>query len=112
MAPNTNIRRTNHDRIGSAGGEKKEIWSTLLNNVASGKKIPEKRLLVLGGSQESQREFIDSLATQQPQEQNTRSRRQDPRANNKNKKPGLANQFALGYTYRDILDVEGEGKPF
>ena len=101
--------RNNHERIGSThdkdGTEKKEIWSTLLNNVASGKKLPEKNLIVLGGTQESQREFIDSLA--QEQQSQTRLRQQD---RTKARKAPVANRFALGYTYQNVWDVDHEGK--
>lgn len=30
------------------GGEKKDMWSSMLDSVASGKRLPEKNLLVLG----------------------------------------------------------------
>lgn len=35
---------------GSEGknGEKKDMWSSMLDNVASGKRLPEKNLLVMG----------------------------------------------------------------
>jgi hypothetical protein len=32
----------------SSSGPKKEIWSTLLNSVSTGKRLAEKELLVLG----------------------------------------------------------------
>jgi len=96
--------RSNHDRPNSSNSaEKKDIWSTLLQNVASGKKLPEKNLIVLGGSQETQKNFIDSLA----QEQTTRLKQQD-RA--RNRKAPIANQFALGYTYQNVYDVDQDGK--
>lgn len=31
-------------------GEKKDMWSSMLDNVASGKRLPEKNLLVMGMS--------------------------------------------------------------
>lgn len=34
----------------SKGEQEKNLWSSLLNGVASGKKLPEKNLLVLGQS--------------------------------------------------------------
>jgi len=96
--------RSDHDRIGSSGGDKdrKEIWSTLLDNVASTKKVPQKNLIVLGGTQESQREFVESLAQDAPPRyrQNDRLR---------SRKAPLANRFALGYTYQNIHDVDHEG---
>ncbi len=33
---------------GKNGEQKKDIWSSLLDSVASGKRLPEKNLLVLG----------------------------------------------------------------
>ena len=103
LPPPSDSRRSDHNRIPSTS-EKKEIWSTLLGDVASGKKIPEKRLLVLGGSCDSQREFIDSLAPEP--NVSSASRRQD---RNRARKIPLANKFALGYTYRDVYDADGEG---
>lgn len=54
---------------------------------------------VLGGTVESQREFIDSLS-------NNELRKNFDRGN---KIPPVANQFALGYTYYDLLDADHEG---
>lgn len=34
----------------SKGNQEKNLWSSLLDSVASGKKLPEKQLLVLGQS--------------------------------------------------------------
>lgn len=34
----------------SKGNQEKNLWSSLLDSVASGKKLPEKNLLVLGQS--------------------------------------------------------------
>ncbi|KAF2665479.1 hypothetical protein BT63DRAFT_377307 [Microthyrium microscopicum] len=79
---------------------KKEIWSSLLKSVSSGKKLAEKQLVVLGGSPESQREFVASLetdATPTPASRNQTSQ-----------KPPIANDFALGYTYQDVLDTDHE----
>lgn len=96
--------RSNHDRIESNGGERRDIWTTLLDNVASGKRLPEKNLLVLGGTQDSQKEFIESLS----QESQSRLR---PTDRNKNRKIQVANQFALGYTYLNVYDSDHEGWP-
>lgn len=41
-APGTNSRPTSKD------GSKKNIWSSLLDGVANGKRLPEKNLLILG----------------------------------------------------------------
>jgi hypothetical protein len=37
-----------HDRPGSRDGDKEEIWKPMLDNISSGKRLPEKSLLVLG----------------------------------------------------------------
>ncbi|KAL8938635.1 MAG: hypothetical protein Q9216_003782 [Gyalolechia sp. 2 TL-2023] len=94
--------RTRNSNIGPNGRPQsksepdKNIWSSLLDNVASGKKLPEKNLLVLGGSSELQREFLETLET------DSLRRPQDRRR----KKPPVANEFALGYTYHDVLDAD------
>ena len=41
-APGANSRPTSKD------GSKKNIWSSLLDGVANGKRLPEKNLLILG----------------------------------------------------------------
>lgn len=98
------IARTDHNRIGGSGDEKKEIWTTLLDKVASGRKLSEKTLMVLGGTPDSQKEFIEALS----QESHNSMRPQD---RNKNRKIPIANQFALGYTYQNVYDVDHEGQP-
>lgn len=52
-----------------------------------------------GGSTEAQREFLEALSTDD-------SRRQDRQSS---KQPPIANAFALGYTYHDVLDADHEG---
>jgi hypothetical protein len=37
-----------HDRPGTADADKEEIWKPMLDNISSGKRLPEKSLLVLG----------------------------------------------------------------
>jgi dynein light intermediate chain 1 len=37
-----------HDRPGSRDENKEEIWKPLLDSISSGKRLPEKSLLVLG----------------------------------------------------------------
>lgn len=76
-----------------------KIWENLLKSVSSTRQLAEKQLLVLGGTVESQREFLDSLSTESAQ-----SRRQD-----RQKKAPVANLYALGYTYQDVLDTDQEG---
>jgi hypothetical protein len=53
-----------------------------------------------GGTPETQREFLESVSTE-----NANSRRPPDRG----RKPPIANQFALGYTYQDVLDTDHEG---
>ncbi|CAI7589744.1 unnamed protein product [Penicillium pancosmium] len=95
-APGANSRPTSKD------GSKKNIWSSLLDGVANGKRLPEKNLLILGGTPESQREFLETFSADTSA---------DPSLVNdkrKGKTPPIANQFALGYTYRDVLDADRE----
>ncbi|KAF2175766.1 hypothetical protein K469DRAFT_701452 [Zopfia rhizophila CBS 207.26] len=79
--------------------EKEEIWKPMLDNISSGKRLPEKSLLVLGGTPETQREFLESVST------DPSSNRRPP---DRSRKPPIANQFALGYTYQDVLDTDHE----
>ncbi|KAI1184495.1 dynein light intermediate chain-domain-containing protein [Nemania serpens] len=78
--------------------QKKDMWSSMLDSVASGKRLPEKNILVLGGSVESQREFLEALS-------NNGQRRNTDR---QKILPPVANSFALGYTYYDVLDADQE----
>lgn len=51
MASNANRISTYTSRSGDSegrNGEKKDLWSSMLESVASGKRLPEKNLLVLG----------------------------------------------------------------
>jgi dynein light intermediate chain 1 len=106
------------DRRKSQAAPKKEIWSSLLNSVSSGKRLPEKQLILLGmfsdgenahmvsnvdigGSPESQKDFLESLSPD-----SAANRRHNSR------KPPIANQYALGYTYQDVLDADHEGTEF
>ncbi|KAF1915750.1 dynein family protein [Ampelomyces quisqualis] len=88
-----------HDRPGSRDAEKEQIWKPMLDNMSSGKRLPEKSLLVLGGTPETQREFLESVSTE------TANSRRPP---DRGRKPPVANQFALGYTYQDVLDTDQE----
>ncbi|KKA21782.1 Dynein family protein [Rasamsonia emersonii CBS 393.64] len=72
-------------RPSSKDGNKKNIWSSMLDSVASGKRLPEKNMIVLDPS--------------------------DPRLPTEKKKgrvAPIANEFALGYTYQDVLDADQE----
>lgn len=95
---------TENDRPSTSGStnEKKELWSSLLDNVSSGKKVPEKNLIILGGTSDTQKEFLDSLQQNQPS-------RLRPPDRSRPKKIPLANRFALGYTYQDVYDSDHEG---
>ncbi|KAI0878006.1 dynein light intermediate chain-domain-containing protein [Hypoxylon argillaceum] len=78
--------------------QKKDMWSSMLDSVASGKRLPEKNILVLGGSVDSQREFLEALSSNG--QRRTMDRQKNP--------PPIANSFALGYTYYDVLDADQE----
>lgn len=79
--------------------EKRDLWNSMLYSVASGKRLPEKNILLLGGTVDSQREFFESLS-------NNDLRRSLDR--NGSRMPPVANSFALGYTYYDVLDADQE----
>ncbi|KAJ4298373.1 hypothetical protein N0V88_003403 [Collariella sp. IMI 366227] len=105
MAANANrystytVASTNTDSKNGDRGEKKDLWSSMLSSVASGRRLPEKNIILLGGSVDSQREFFESLSSH------------DPRRNldrNASRMPPVANSFALGYTYYDVLDADQE----
>ncbi|KIH93738.1 dynein light intermediate chain [Sporothrix brasiliensis 5110] len=90
---------------GSGGKPKKDLWNSMLDSVASGRKLPERNLLVLGGTVDSQREFLTSLG----------DRRSSTSLGGGGGDPTLpggapvANNFALGYTYYDVLDADQDG---
>ncbi|PGH05949.1 hypothetical protein AJ80_08261 [Polytolypa hystricis UAMH7299] len=91
----------NSSRPTSKDGAKKNLWSSMLDGVASGKRLPEKNLLILGGTPDSQREFLDTLSLDSSDPRMPSERR-------KGRAPPIANQFALGYTYQDVLDADQE----
>jgi dynein light intermediate chain 1 len=51
-----------------------------------------------GGSPETQKDFLEVLASDSPKRPQERHR----------KRPPIANEFALGYTYQDVLDADQE----
>lgn len=53
----------------------------------------------VGGSPDGQKEFLEMLESDIPKGPQERNRR----------KPPIANEFALGYTYQDVLDADQEG---
>jgi dynein light intermediate chain 1, cytosolic len=110
----------------SKNGEQKDMWSSMLDNVASGKRLPEKNVIVLGtraqtprhrllsrtaselilrrttgGTPETQRDFLEALSNNEQRRHQNRS---------KVKIPPIANSFALGYTYYDVLDADQDGE--
>ncbi|GMF74237.1 unnamed protein product [Aspergillus oryzae] len=97
--PGPKLGSGNNSRPSSKDGPKKNIWSSMLDSVANGKRLPEKNLLIL----ESQREFLDTLSADTSDPSLSNDRR-------KGRLPPVANQFALGYTYQDVLDADQEGK--
>ncbi|GAP82325.1 putative dynein light intermediate chain [Rosellinia necatrix] len=82
---------------GKKDDQKKDMWSSMLDSVASGKRLPEKNMLVLGGTVDSQREFLEALSS-------SGQRRNLDRQH----VPPIANNFALGYTYYGVLDADQE----
>ena len=59
---------------------------------------------ILGGTPESQRDFLETLSTESSNPRLPTDRR-------RGKVTPIANQFALGYTYQDVLDADQEGAP-
>jgi hypothetical protein len=53
----------------------------------------------VGGTTDSQREFLEGLSAENSRRNQDRQRKQPP----------IANNFALGYTYHDVLDADHEG---
>lgn len=56
----------------------------------------------VGGTPDSQREFLDTLSSDPSDPRLPDERR-------KGKVAPIANEFALGYTYQDVLDADHEG---
>ncbi len=55
---------------------------------------------MIGGTPDTQKELLETLVSdtaKRPQDRNKR-------------KPVVANEFALGYTYHDVLDADQEGQ--
>lgn len=71
----------------------------MLDSVASGQNLPEKNIILLGGTPELQREFLESLSTDEIKSEE---------GSQNTKKPPMANHLALGYTYHDVLDADHE----
>ncbi|KIW51458.1 hypothetical protein PV05_10175 [Exophiala xenobiotica] len=90
-------------RPASKDGGKPAIWVPMLNSASKGKDLTEKQLLVLGGTSDQQREFLEQLnpPSLRPRYANNDRRRQ-PRT------VPISNRYALGYTYHDVLDADQE----
>lgn len=75
----------------------------MLNSASKGKDLTEKQLIVLGGTPDQQRGFLEQLnpPNLRPRYANNDRRRQ-PRA------VPVSNRYALGYTYHDVLDADEE----
>ncbi|KAJ5238882.1 hypothetical protein N7468_003501 [Penicillium chermesinum] len=101
-SPNRGSKTPGANSRPSSKDGKKNIWSSLLDGAANGKRLPEKNLLILGGTPESQREFLETLSA------NTEADPSLVHDRRKGKTPPIANQFALGYTYQDVLDADQE----
>ena len=56
--------------------------------------------MVKGGSSDSQKEFLEALSVEDMRKTTDRQ---------SSKQPPIANNFALGYTYHDVLDADHEG---
>lgn len=48
LSQNSGGHNRSSSRPSSKDGAKKNIWSSMLDSVASGKRLPEKNLLILG----------------------------------------------------------------
>lgn len=113
-----NPQSTDDDRGKGQDVSKKEMWSSMLDGVASGKRLPERNIFVLGkrntqvlmqerangdtgGSSDSQKEFLEALSSE--------SSTKRSQGRHGGRKPPIANDFALGYTYHDVLDADHEG---
>ena len=55
---------------------------------------------MIGGTPDTQKEFLETLTSDAPKRPQDRQKR----------KPLVANEFALGYTYQDVLDTDQEGE--
>ncbi|KAI1613834.1 dynein light intermediate chain 1, cytosolic [Exophiala viscosa] len=87
----------------SKDGDKQAIWVPMLNSASKGKDLIEKQLIVLGGTPDQQREFLEQLNPPEirPRYANNDRRRQPRTA-------PISNRYALGYTYHDVLDADQE----
>jgi len=59
-------------------------------------------ITTLGGTPDSQKEFLETLSSDPSNPQLSNEKR-------KGRIPSVANEFALGYTYQDVLDADHDG---
>ncbi|KAJ2895730.1 hypothetical protein MKZ38_006202 [Zalerion maritima] len=78
---------------------KKDMWSTLLDEAATGKQFPQKNLLVLGDTPASQKQFLELLSNHELRQSSGKL---------KGPIPDIANSFALGNTYYDVVEADQE----
>lgn len=74
----------------------------MLQNTSKGKDLTEKQLIMLGGSPDQQREFLEQLNPEQDGKRSRFSQTRKPRS------IPVSNKYALGYTYHDVLDADQE----
>lgn len=74
----------------------------MLQSTSKGKDLAEKQLIVLGGTPDQQKEFLEQL---NPPQDTTRLRFNQ---NKKHRPAPVSNKYALGYTYHDVLDADQE----
>ncbi|KIV91369.1 hypothetical protein PV10_05914 [Exophiala mesophila] len=94
-------------RPASKDGDNKALWVPMLNRASKGKDLSEKQLLLLGGTPDQQREFLEQLNPQSLRTRflNTNDRR---RQQQQSRSSPVSNRYALGYTYHDVLDADQE----
>jgi len=74
----------------------------MLQNASKGQDLVEKQLIVLGGSPDQQKEFLEQLNPEQDTTRARFSQRRTPRS------APISNKYALGYTYHDVMDADHE----
>ena len=76
----------------------------MLNSASKGKDLVEKQLILLGGTPDQQREFLE----QQLNPPNLRPRYANNDRRRQPRTAPISNRYALGYTYHDVLDADQE----
>lgn len=74
----------------------------MLQSASKGKDLTEKQLIILGGSPDQQKEFLEQLNPEQDTSRARFNQRHRPRT------VPVSNKYALGYTYHDVLDADHE----